>query len=118
MEVKIEDTAANTRRRCVACDESFKPWNITARLYAADGDAVGDVCQRCLEAGPGGIKVRLQNLADRFQGWTDSIRSLLTEAIEAPSIEEFRKAVADDEAAFLAFLPESERQKLERAHEV
>ncbi len=114
MKIKIENTLANVRQNCMVCHESFKPWNIVGVLYDNADEEVGPACEGCMNASSEEILARLLALADKFQGWANECRTLANEGMEAPPLEEFRKAVADDEAATLAALPAEERQRLQR----
>ncbi|KKL85466.1 hypothetical protein LCGC14_1954400 [marine sediment metagenome] len=120
MKIKVEDTSANTRRHCMACYESFKPWNIQGVLYDTANEEVGPVCEGCMNASSEEILARLLALADKFQNWANECRTLASEGMEAPPLEEFKKAVADDEVATITDLLRSpnlapdERQRYER----
>ncbi len=117
MKIKVENTSANMRQNCMVCYKSFKPWNIVGVLYDNAGEMVGPACEGCMNSSSEEILARLLALANKLQGWANECRKLASEPMETPPLEEFRKEVADDEAATLATLPAEEQQRYHSGQE-
>ena len=72
------------RWQCAACGESFVIDTVIASLYDGEGVAVGEICERCAEAGVEELRARLQRYAQSLHAQAARLERLATEEVRMP----------------------------------
>ena len=69
------------RWQCAACGESFVIDTVIASLYDGEGASVGELCERCAEAGADELRTRMRRYARSLRGQAARLEALASEDV-------------------------------------
>ena len=100
MQVKLDKGFGYFNRRCALSGHAYETLVPQAVAYNDDGIRVGLVCLACVEAGPDGTRDRMRAFATGLHAYAaDLERTAAEEQIDMPSADEWRRGIAEDDAA-------------------
>lgn len=91
MKVKLSVNNCFLRFGCVLCGEPYDAGEAKAVLHHDDNKRIGDICPRCIEAGPGGVKDRIKKCVEYHQSRMEWLQDILNRDLGLPTVEEWHK---------------------------